>query len=259
MIITNNYNSPTIMVLRPERKGDPTEYTYQWAQEALKMMKSYDYTVIDIKKDEVTYDNVSNAIAYYKPRLIVSFSHGCPTSIQGQNECVITRRFDVDELVKMSNFKQIIEPLIMLSGCKNTCKSMPDVCNPICMNDTNVNLLKDTIVFTVACYSASQLGKCAIKYGADSYIGYSDLMLFPVDDIGSQDMFRDVHLTFLKEILNGNTVGEAEYKMSMHENSLIRMYKSTKYVSLPLLWNKLNRKVLGDKSSTLYSSHEHTM
>lgn len=247
-------NSSTIIVLRPMKKGDPTEYTYQWAEKAIKMMRDYNYTVIDIKKDEVTYDNVSNSIQYYRPRLLLSFSHGCPTSIQGQNECVITKKFELEELIKMPNFGEILEPLKMISGCKNTCKAMAEPCNPLCINNTNVNLLKDTIVLTIACYSASQLGKCAIKYGATSYIGYKDLMLFPVDNMKSQDMFGELHLVFLKELLKGNTVGEAEQKMNNYEDVLIRQYKTVKYISLPLLWNKINRNVLGNKNATLQLS-----
>lgn len=246
--------SPTIMVLRPMKAGDPTEYTYQWAEEAIKLMKSYGYTIIDIKKDEVTYDNVTKSLAYYRPKFVTTFSHGCPTSIQGQTECVITRRFNVDELASMLNFREIIMPLVYSSGCENTCMKTTDndICNPICTYDTNVHLLKDTIVYTVACYSAAQLGLCAVKYGANSYIGYKDLMLFPVDEVKSQDIFRDVHLTFIKEILEGKSVEEAEKIMNRYEDELIRIHKKTKYVSLPLLWNKLNRRVIGDKYATLF-------
>lgn len=246
-------NTATIVMLRPMKKNDPTSYTYSWAEEAVKMMNSYGYTVIDIKKDEVTYDNVTKSISYYRPRLVTSFSHGCPTSLQGQYECVITRKFTVDELVNMSNFREIIKPLTYATGCVNTCKSLPDICSPICEHGTNVNLLKDTITYTVACYSAAQLGLCAIKYGADGYIGYDDLMLFPVDDMKSQDIFKDVHLLFLRELLEGKTVGEAEEKTSRYEDALISMYKKTKYISLPLLWNKMHRRVLGDRNVSLHS------
>lgn len=236
------------------KKGDPTEFTYQWGEEAVKMMKEYGYTVIDIKADNVTYDNVSKSIQYYKPRLFVTFSHGCPTSIQGQNECVVTRKFDVNEILSMPNFREIIAPLVYASGCNSCMNTLDnDICNPFCTYDTNVQLLKDTIVYTVACYSASQLGKCAIKYGTDTYIGFDDLMLFPVDNMKSQDIFRDVHLTFLKSLLEGKTVAESEQIVNDYEDSLIRFYKKTKYVSLPLLWNKIHRQVLGNENSRIYN------
>ncbi len=247
-------NTPLILVTRPRKDKDPTEHTHKWGGLAIKMMRSYGYNVVDIEKNDVTYNNVSQSIQHYQPRLFATFSHGCPSSIQGQDECVITRKFDIDELVKMSNFKEIIMPLIYESGCTTCMNSLDkDICNPLCVNDTNVHLLKGKIVFTVACYSASQLGKCAIRYGAKAYIGYSDLLLFPVDEMNSQDMFRDVHLVFIRELLEGRTIAEAERKTNEYEDALIRFHKKTKYVALSLLWNRINRRVLGDKNVTIYS------
>lgn len=245
-------NSNIILVTRPMKSGDPTEYTYKWGEQAVKMMKEHGFTVIDIKTKDVTYDNVSKSIQYYNPRLYVHIGHGCPTSLQGQNECVITRRFTVDELLSMKNFREIIKPLTYSSGCIHTCKTAPDICNPICTSDTNVQLLRGAIIYTVACYSAAQLGICAVKYGADTYVGYSDLMLFPVDDMNSQEIFQNVHLTFLKSLLEGHTVAEAEQEMARYEDTLIRFHKQTKYIALPLLWNKINRKVIGNSKARIY-------
>ena len=245
--------APTILVTMPMKVGDPTSYTYEWAEQAVRMKKSYGYSVVDLRKNDVTYRNVSSSIQRYNPSLYVHFGHGCPSSLQGQTECIITRKFDIDELVSMPNFREIIMPLLYESGCTTCMNSLDkDICNPLCVNDTNVNLLKGKIVFTVACYSASHLGKCAVRYGAKSYIGYSDLLLFPVDEVHSQDMFRDVHLVFIRELLEGKSVEQAEKKMNDYEDSLIRFYKKTKYVALSLLWNKINRKVLGNKNSTIY-------
>lgn len=245
----------TILITRPMKIGDPTEYTYQWAEEAIKLMNSYGYEVIDIKKENVDYNTVSKAIKYYHPRLYMHVGHGCPSSLQGQTECIVTRKFDVNELVSMSNFREIIAPLIYSSGCENTCMNSleKDICSPFCLHDTNVNLLKGTIVYTIACYSASQLGKCAVKSGADAYIGYSDLMLFPVDKINSQDIFKDVHVKFLEMMLEGYSVNESLNKINKYEDALIKFYKSTKYISLPLLWNKKNRRVLGNGDSRIYT------
>lgn len=242
----------TIVVTRPMKSGDPTSYTYEWGEKAIKMMRDYGYNVIDIQKSSATYNNVTEVLREYKPRLYMHLGHGCTTSLQGQNECIVTRKFGLDELLGMDNFREIMMPLRYLSGCKYTCKLDGDICSPLCTNDSNVGALKGTIVFTVACYSAAQLGKCAIKYGADAYIGYSDLMLFPVDDSHSEDMFRDVHLVFLKSLLEGHTVEEAEKKMNKYEDVLIKMNKKTKFIALPLLWNKINRKVLGNKGVSIY-------
>lgn len=248
-----------IMLLRPMKKGDPTEYVYQWGGAAAKLIKDLGYNLIDIQKDDVSYENVSFAIQKYRPRVLISFSHGCPTSLVGQNECVITRKFSLDELLGMSNFLEIVQPLNYATGCKYTCGmsgsdgigEMPDVCSPICSYGTNVGLLRDTIVIAIACYSASQLGKCAIKAGASCYVGYNDLMLFPVDSMKSENIFRDVHLVFIKDLLEGKSIEEAEIAMNQYEDSMIRLYKKTKYVALPLLWNKKIRRVLGDYNARI--------
>ncbi len=246
-------NQKTVMITRPMKVGDPTEYTYQWGEIISNMVRSYGYNLIDIKKNDVTYENVSISLVKYKPRLYIHIGHGCPNSLQGQKECVMTRRFGVDELLSMPNFKEIIMPLVYASGCKNSCMTLPDICNPLCSNDTNVNLLKGTMVYTIACYSSLQLGKCAVKYGADVYCGFNDLMLFPVDDKGSQDLFRNIHIVFIKNLLEGKSVAEAEYETNMFEDTLIKFYIDTKYISLPILWNKLKRGILGNKETGIFT------
>ncbi len=242
----------TILVTRPQKNGDPTEHTYLWGDHIVQMMYDYGYNVVDIKKDDVTYNNVSTAIKYYKPRLYVHIGHGCPTSLQGQTDCIITRKFSLDELLQMGNFREILMPLTYATGCKYTCNSTPEVCSPLCSNNTNVGLLKDCIVYTIACYSASQLGKCAIKYGTECYVGFRELMLFAVDDVHSQDIFRNVHLVFLQELLEGKSVSEAEAVTNRYEDTLIKFHKKTKYLSLPLIWNKINRRVLGNSNARIY-------
>jgi hypothetical protein len=250
----------TIMILCPMKKSDPTEYTYQWAQKAIKMAKDLGYNVRVLEKDNVTYNNVSEAIKKYNPRILATFSHGCPSSIQGQNECAIVRKYNVDELICLAESPHIedrqrmiklLDPLGELS-CPGICRLDKDPCSPLCTSDTNINLLKGSIVFAVACHSASQLGRCAINYGVQTYIGYSDLLMFPVDTLESQDMFGDIQLTFLKELLMGNTVQEAEIVMSELEDSYIRRFKKVKYVALPMLWDKIHRRTLGDKNAMIY-------
>lgn len=254
-------NPVTVMILCPMKKSDPTEYTYQWAQKAIKITKDLGYDVKVLEKDDVTYSNVSEAIKIYNPRMLATFSHGCPSSIQGQKECAIVRKYTVDELICMAESPyveerqrviKLLNPLGQLS-CPGICKLDNDPCSPLCTYDTNVNLLKGSIILAVACHSASQLGRCSIKYGVDTYIGEDDLLMFPVDSLKSQDIFGEVQLIFLKELLMGKSVQEAEAKMSEEEDILIRKYKSIKYISLPLLWNKLHRKVLGDKNAMIYN------
>ena len=254
-------DSAIVLITMPRKKGDPTEYTYEWATEASKITKDLGYRVVDIKEKDTTYNNVTEAFKRYKPRVYIHFGHGCPSSLIGQQECIVVRKYSVDELICMAESPfieerqrvlRLLNPLGELS-CPGIC-SIGDVdpCSPLCLAETNINLLKGSIVFSVACHSLSQLGKCSIKYGVESYIGVDDLLMFPVDTLKSQDMFGDIQLTFVKELLMGKSVQEAEAKMSEEEDRLIRRYKSIKYISLPLLWNKIHRKILGDKNAMIY-------
>lgn len=256
-------DTATILFTMPMKNGDPTQYTYIWAKKAVKMARSLGYKIVILEKDKATYQNVNSALEKYNPRIVVHYGHGCRTNLQGQDSCMITRDYNIDELLDMAESPYIEErqkllrmldfethPLGQLS-CPGIC-NIEDPCADRCREDTNLGLLKNKIVFTTACFSADQLGKCAVKYGVDSYIGYDDLFLFPVDRIGSQEMFGQLQLVGLKELLLGGSVADVEYLMSSEEDKLIRKFKPVKYMALSLLWNKMHRKVLGNLNATVY-------
>lgn len=256
---------PTVLFVAPVRQGDATQFTYEWAARGMKMARSLGYNVVTLRGEEATYDNVNANIDRYRPRLLADFSHGCPNSLIGQYECTVTRKFGVEEMLGLINssspkdvndniniVRKMINPMDGIS-CPGICSLQPDdPCSSMCLYDTNINKLKGTIVYAVACWSAQKLGKCAINYGIESYIGYSDLLLFPSDSIGSQDRYGDVHLAFLEELLMGNSVAEARARMSSMETEYIKKYKSVKYLALPMLWNKMNIRILGNQNAMMY-------
>lgn len=253
-------NTAAILITMPKKKSDPTEYTFEWATKAVQMAKNLGYNVVDIREKDTTYKNVSEAISKYNPRMMIHFGHGCPASLQGNTECVVTRKFNVDELICMAEspyiedrqkLLKLLNPLGHLS-CPGICRLDNDPCSLYCQHDTNINLLKGSIILAVACHSASQLGPCSIKYGIETYIGEDDLLMFPVDSIKTQDIFGEVHLSFIRELLLGKSIQEAEKAMSELEDSYIRRFKKVKYIALPLLWNKIHRKMLGDKNAMIY-------
>lgn len=92
MYFTNSLQNwlPTIMVTRPRKQSDATEYTYLWAENAVKMARNMGYPVVDVQRDEVNYANVNKLIDQYRPALIIHYGHGCPNSLQGQKECILT-------------------------------------------------------------------------------------------------------------------------------------------------------------------------
>lgn len=244
----------TILITIPKKRNDPIFYTSQWAENAYRLAKSLGYNVIAIRGDNTTYDNVTFALQKYHPKVYIHYGHGCGYHLNGQRQCIVTRKLGIDELLSMSPEKldRILNP-IKLSGCgKDICQLQNDACQPLCFNPTNINLLKDSIVYAVACHSAEGLGRCAIQYGVQSYVGYQDLLLFPVDGMRSQDMFGEIHLEFLRYLLEGESVGDANDAMKRMEDTYIRLYKDTKWVGLPLLWNHLHREVLGNREARIY-------
>lgn len=250
----------TVLITIPLKKGDPTEYTALWAEKAVQIAKDLGYNTVAIRGNNVTYENVTNAIKKYRPSLTAHFGHGCPSSLQGQLECIIARKYNIDELICMAESSHMEERQRLLNmlnpigklSCPGICFLNNDPCSPYCTYDTNINLLKGSMVLAVACHSASQLGKCAINYGVKTYIGEDDLLMFPVDTMNSQDIFGEVHLVMFKELLLGKSVQEAARSMSELEDSYIRKFKKIKYIALPMLWNKIHRKLLGNTNAMIY-------
>lgn len=247
-----------ILITIPKKPNDPTQFTSEWGEEAIRIAKDLGYKVIDIKEKETTYEYVTKAIKKYKPRLYSHFGHGCPLSLQGNYECIVTKNYSVDKLINMAEnpyecekLNKILNPIGKLK-CPEVCSLDKDPCSPYCSYDTNINLLKDSIAYTVSCYSASHLGKCAINYGVETYIGYQDLLMFSVDSLNTQSIFGEIQLEFFKSLLMGNTVEEAEQDTIKLEDNYIRRYKTIKYIALPILWNKINRRIIGDKSAMIY-------
>lgn len=261
--------SATVLFTLPRKDNDPTAVTYLWGKKFVSMAKSLGYRVIVIEKGATTYDNVTSVLRKNspsvtgKPLVYIHLGHGCSGSLIGDNQCIINREFSFDELngirtADPEKFRKLVNPLKGLSCFEldklnaQTCRMDSDPCAPMCTNPTNVHLLKDAIVFTTACWSAASLGICALKGGSKSYLGYSEIYMFTYDSKGSQDIFEDIQQEFLKSLLMGKTVGEAEKDMIKLEDSYIKKYKRVKFLSLPLLWNKLNRKIYGDKNVTIY-------
>jgi len=246
--------SATILMTIPKKRNDATTHTAVWAEGIYKLAKSLGYNVIAIRGKDTTYDNVTKAIEKYRPRVFIHVGHGCRSHINGQDQCIVTRKYSIDELSNMpfEKLDWLMNP-VKLSGCgKDVCSLNNDVCMPLCFNETNVHLLKDTLVMTIACHSSSQLGRCAVAYGATAYMGYSDLLLFPVDGMRSQDEFGNFHVELMRNILLGDSVGDAYNKMMKMEDLYIRANKGVKWLALPSLWNHKCRELLGDANATIY-------
>lgn len=259
----------TVVFTMPMKEGDPTQITYLWAKRNAQLIRGLGYRVVTIEKEDTTYDKVTKALRENspsvtgRPLVYIHYGHGCAGSLIGNKECIINREFSFDELNGIrtedpEKFRKLVNPLKGLSCFEldktngQTCRMDNDPCAPMCTNPTNVHLLRDAIVFTTACWSAASLGMCALKGGSKSYIGYSEIYMFTYDSKGSQNIFEDIQLKFAKSLLMGKSVGEAEKDMTKLEDDYIRKYKKVKFIALPLVWNKMHRKIYGDKNVTIY-------
>ncbi len=263
-------NVATILVTTPRKSGDATTHTAIWADKFIKMARKLGYNVVVLSGNDVTYNKLTEVLERYQNkengysniRLYWHFGHGCPGHLIGQYECILTKRFSVDQLLEISRdgidedgidgyyrLNKILHPLP--SSCPGICQLEEQICNP-CLKETNIHLLKGSIIGATACHSGLQLARSAISYGAETYIGYNELFLFPVDSMRSQDMTGEIQLEFLRNLLLGKSVRESEIFMKKMEDAYIRMYKKTKYIAIPILWNQEYRTITGNPDARIY-------
>jgi len=82
-------------------------------------------------------------------------------------------------------------------------------------------------------------------------VEYKDGLIFTTDNFNSRDIFINIELEFYKSLLLGNTIEKAKKDMETLEDFYIKKHKKLKYIVLPLLWNKKNRKIIGEHSMKL--------
>ncbi len=134
---------------------------------------------------------------------------------------------------------------------------------PLIIGGENEKLLKSKITYTIACDSATELGKKAVKNGCDSFIGYEGSFCFvhdsnrecnPVKDKLAEP-FKKTSNQIVFSILKGQTVKEAVEKSKRLSKKLIKEYStsdaelSNKEIRFWLFWNMNLLKLLGNESA----------
>ncbi len=213
-----------IAVARPVAKDlkDPSHTTFKWGKEIIDYALSRGVNVMDITDPWVEYSKITYLLRKNKPDMLVYTGHGCKNYLSVHNGCSITNGW------------------------------MEDVCQLQCNKPPNLDILKDVIVVTFSCHSSSQLGKCAIKYGARAYVGFSDYLMFTTDRLGSENLFKERLMPLAIELINGKTVGEA---VDITKNALVsgaKKWKSIMWLSVPMMWNAEYMQVLGDMNARLW-------
>ena len=212
-----------VAVARPRMKDkkDPTHVTYQWGQKIIDYALENGVDVLDIKDPWTEHDRITPLLHNHHPDLFVYTGHGCRNYLATQNGCSLTNGYP------------------------------EDVCAAQCSSKCNLKALRGAIIVTFSCHSASQLGRCAVKYGARAYVGFSDYMMFTTDKMNSQDMFRDALLPMVFELINGKTTGEAVTSTKQALIASAKKFKPIKYLAIPMYWNFEYMQVLGDMNARM--------
>lgn len=224
----------TIMISRPNMgASDATRYTYKWADRVIGRARYLGYEVYDYKKNSVNYENITNGLINHNPDVYMHFGHGCPDSLIGQESCIV-----MNDMEHISNDKAYGEDIN---------------CMPLCIHPSNVNLLKDKVVISIACHSAKKLGKYSMDCGARAFIGFNDYLIFIADGKGSEKLFNKPILEFVDSLLSGDELIVAKEKANKIYDDSIRKYKKYRFLALLLLWDMREFTVYGDDDLTLFN------
>lgn len=131
--------------------------------------------------------------------------------------------------------------------------------NDVVIDLTNADLLKDKVVYTVACHSANILGAKAVQQGAYGFFGYCDFFGFFVDD--SEIHFQECANSGIVAFIDNPklTCGDVQNLIEQEYINWIKYYLYGGGANTPNFWltaawldNNLNAATfIGDLTATL--------
>ena len=135
----------------------------------------------------------------------------------------------------------------------------------IVKKNLNDHLLKNKIIYSVTCESASELGTSVIKKGGIAFVGFKEEVWCPFDPSYMSDPLKDEIarcnlepiMLFSQSVVKGNTVEEAYQKsQNCFKRWLDRCQRSDAPYELQGLavfihWNMINQEIIGDKTAVL--------
>ena len=130
------------------------------------------------------------------------------------------------------------------------------------LDQNNVELTKDKIVYALACSSLVILGRIAVKKGAKAYIGYSEEFMWVGEpsksSVPDKDKnavpFRKAGHILINSLVSGLSVGKSIEKTKQEYKKLIRTYGSSRddpygdapAIGFALAWNLSYLDMVGD-------------
>ena len=129
----------------------------------------------------------------------------------------------------------------------------------------NQEILKDKIVYAVACECAAKLGKDSIQTGTIAFIGYEAPFIFAFDPVKTASPIKDSFATPVFEasneiavsLIKGNNIQQAfEKSQATFDKWIEKLQKSeappeAQHVLMTLFWNKSSQKFFGNKEAIL--------
>jgi hypothetical protein len=222
----NSKNAITVAISRSNLgPTDATHHLNQWAQELIAYARQLNYNVIDISGPDLVYERFTEILQNTKPSILFNFSHGCQSYLVGNDlRCTLARGSEWEQ-------------------------THPDhfACG-ICGMPSNLRVVKNMGIVAFSCHSAAQLGKCATKYGAPMYIGWSDSLILISDKFGSQNIFRDALIPMAQRILQGWPAGLAMEQTRTDLYNLAKLYKPVELIATGLWYDKKYLTMWGDQN-----------
>ena len=134
------------------------------------------------------------------------------------------------------------------------------------LDENNVGLTKDKIVYALACSSLVTLGEVAVRKGAKAYIGYSEEFMWvgepsksavPDKDKNAAPFRKACHV-LINSLVSGISVGKSIEKTKQEYKKLIRTYGSSQddpygdapAIGFALAWNLSYLDMVGDSEAS---------
>lgn len=224
-----NRNEITVAVARSNLgQGDATWHLNGWGEELTTYAKNLGYNVVDISGADLVYERFTEILQNTKPSILFNFSHGCQSYLVGNDlRCTLARGSEWEQM----------HPDQFACG--------------VCGMPSNLRVVNGMGVLAYSCHSGAQLGKCAIKYGAPMYIGWSDSLILISDKFGSQNIFRDALMPMAQRILQGWPAGLAVEQTRTDLYNLTKLYKPVELIATGLWYDKKYLTMWGDQNWSL--------
>jgi hypothetical protein len=153
------------------------DLAYWTGSEVVNYALNTNFNVHELNEERATRDELKNFLDYQDPRFFFHFSHGGPDTLTGQDMSVLI--------------------------CSN---SFTEGGTQFAPNDI---LLRDRVVYTLSCLSASELGPKAVEHGCIAYIGYKDpLWAVTIKGADKDYALFEVWTGGAKALIDGKTVEE---------------------------------------------------